>query len=123
MKIEIELPGVVTPSGNQIKRWLYKGQTWRLSKLKELYRPILSICSVHYKAEEGERRRVEFHSHRKRKIDDDNLIDGFKYLRDMLRVVGLIWEDSPKYLEAEYFQYTDRKNVKTRLIIESMEEE
>jgi len=81
---------------------------------------MLLLCNAHeeqYKVIPGERRRVEFHSYRPRKIDDDNLNGGFKQVRDVLEDMGLIWRDSPKFLDAEYYQYTDRKNQRTEIII------
>jgi len=46
-----------------------------------------------------------------------NLVAGFKYLEDQLQRMGLIWRDSPSYLEANYYQQTDGKDPRTEIII------
>jgi len=118
--LKIELPNLVTPTGNQILRWQRSGYYSNIQRLKKTCWNMLLLCGAHeeqYKTIPGERRRVEFHSYRPRKIDDDNLVSGAKYMRDTLEDMGLIWRDSPKFLEASYHQYTDRKNPRTEIII------
>lgn len=50
------------------------------------------------------KKRIKFYSQRTRLLDSDNLAGGFKGMRDAIKRVGLIVDDSPKWLEAEYFQ-------------------
>ena len=81
---------------------------------------MLLLCNAHdekYKAKPKERRIVHYHSYRPRKTDVVNLVAGFKYLEDQLQRMGLIWRDSPTYLEAKYYQYTDGKNPRTEVVI------
>ena len=81
---------------------------------------MLLLCNAHdekYKAKPKERRRVAFYSYRPRRIDSDNLSGGMKYLRDQLQNMKLIWNDSEKYLEAKYYQYTDGKDPRTEIVI------
>lgn len=48
--------------------------------------------------------RVKVSSYRKRLLDTDNLIGGFKGGRDALKRLGLIVDDSPKWCDFEYEQ-------------------
>lgn len=117
--IKIMMPGIVTPSQNEIARWL-QYEYYRIIQIKKDYWNMLLLCNAHedkYKARPGEKRAVAFLSFRPRKIDDDNLVAGMKYLRDVLGEMGLIWRDSPKYLASKYYQYTDKENPRTEIII------
>ena len=58
------------------------------------------------------KRHVRFIVYRKRMIDDDNMIQGVKALRDALVEVGLLINDSPKWAT---FQY-DQRPAKTSKI-------
>ena len=88
--------------------------------MKKDYWNMLLLCNAHddkYKAKPKEKRRVAIYSCRPRRIDPDNLIAGNKYLIDTLEDMGLIWRDSPTYLEAKYYQYTERENRRTEIVI------
>ena len=118
--LKIVMPGIVTPSQNQIVQWQRMRYYSNIQQAKKSYWNMLLLCNAHedkYKARPGERRKVAFYSVRPRKIDKTNLIAGMKYLEDTLEDMGLIWRDSPKFLESTYFQYTDRKNQRTEIII------
>jgi len=117
--LKIVLPGIITPSQNQIARFL-QYEYYRIIQIKKDYWNMLLLCNAHdekYKAQPKEKRIVHFYSYRPRKIDSDNLSGGMKYLRDQLQNMKLIWNDSERYLEAKYYQYTDSKNPRTELII------
>jgi len=122
--LKIVLPGIVTPSQNQIARWL-QYEYYKIIEMKKDYWNMLLLAAAHeeqYKAKPEEKRIVHFYSYRPRKIDSDNLSGGMKYLRDQLERMGLVWRDSPKYLESKYFQYTDAKNPRTEIVIYLVEE-
>jgi len=117
--LKIVLPGIITPSQNQVARFL-KYEYYRIIQMKKTYWNMLLLAAAHedkYKAKPEEKRIVHFYSYRPRKIDSDNLSGGMKYLRDQLEQMGLIWRDSEKYLESKYFQYTDTKKPRTEIII------
>jgi len=50
------------------------------------------------------KKKIIFYSQRVRFLDDDNLTGGFKGMRDAIKRVGLIVDDSPKWLETKYLQ-------------------
>ena len=118
--LKIVFPGIVTPSRNQLDRWQRMGYYSNIQRSKKTYWNILLLCNAHddkYKAKPKEKRGVDFYSYRPRKLDDDNLSGGMKYFRDTLEDMGLIWRDSPSYLEANYYQQTDGKDPRTEIII------
>lgn len=49
-------------------------------------------------------------SHRKRRIDKENLIGGAKGLIDSLKVLELIKDDSPKWVEIHFEQILQKPN-------------
>ena len=123
MRIKILMPGIITPSGNEFKRWLRVGLYWKFGQIKKDYHNILLLCDAHnekYRVKNKDKRRVAFYSFRERLLDDDNLSEGFKYLRDKLIEFKLIYEDSPKYLDARYKQRQD-KPLRTEITIEDLE--
>ncbi len=123
MRIKILMPGIITPSGHEFKRWLRVGLYWKFAEIKKNYHNMLLLCDAHnekYKVKNKDKRRVTFYSFRKRLLDDDNLSEGFKYLRDKLIEFKLIYEDSPKYLDTKYKQKIDTP-LRTEIIIEDLE--
>jgi len=93
---------------------------YKIIQIKKDYWNMLLLCNAHedkYKVIPGEKRAITFRSYRTRRIDSDNLVAGAKYFMDTLEDMGLIWRDSPKFLDATYFQYTDGTNPRTELII------
>ncbi len=90
-------------------------------KLKRNYGWELIAVNAHddeYKVEWGEKRKVHFISYRVRLLDDDNLIGGFKAMRDCLEDMKLIFMDSPEYLISKYEQFLDPANPRTEIRIE-----
>lgn len=65
----------------------------------------------------SKRRRVEILSWRARFLDKDNLYGGAKILIDALRDVGLIFRDSPKWVDVNVYQKIDGKNRRTEIRI------
>jgi hypothetical protein len=123
--LKIELPGIATPSQNEIARWL-QYEYYRILQMKGDCWNMLLLCNADdekYMAKPGEKRIVHFYSYRSRKIDPGNLVGGMKYLVDSLQNMGLIWRDSEKYLEAKYYQYKDKENPRTEIIIYLIEED
>ena len=123
--LKIVLPGIVTPSQNQISRWL-QYEYYRIIQLKKTYWNMLLLCNAHedkYKVKPEEKRIVHYYSFRPRKLDKTNLVASFKYLEDQLQHMGLIWRDSDGYLESKFYQYTDKKNPRTEIIIYLIEGE
>ena len=87
---------------------------------------MLLLCNAHedkYKVKPEEKRIVHYYSFRPRKLDRVNLVASFKYLEDQLQRMGLIWRDSPKYLESKFYQYKEIKNPRTEIIIFLVEED
>jgi len=91
--LKIVLPGIVTPSLNQVSRFL-QYEYYKIIEMKKDYWNMLLLAAAYedkYKAKPDEKRIVHFYSYRPRKIDSDNLSGGMKYLRDQLEKMGLVW--------------------------------
>ena len=67
------------------------------------------------------KKKVIITSYRKRLLDKDNLYAGAKCLGDALKKAGLIWDDSPKWINLEVKQAVDGKNPRTEVVIENVE--
>ena len=52
---------------------------------------------------------IKILSYRKRLLDYDNLVSGCKSLLDAMIDEGLIYDDSPDYIEAQYKQYKSKE--------------
>jgi Holliday junction resolvase RusA-like endonuclease len=63
------------------------------------------------------RRRVEIVSFRARYLDKDNLYGGAKVLVDAIRDIGMIVNDSPKWIDLKVRQRLDRANQRTEIKI------
>jgi Holliday junction resolvase RusA-like endonuclease len=68
----------------------------------------------------NQKRWVRIFSFRKRKLDQDNLVGGCKGLMDALKRLGLIVDDSPKWVEVRYEQLVPA--VSRLTVIEIFEE-
>jgi len=66
------------------------------------------------------RRRVIVHVYRPRRLDPDNA--GPKILLDAMRDIGLIRNDSPRWLLLEVVQFIERTNCRTEIYIEDTKE-
>jgi Holliday junction resolvase RusA-like endonuclease len=112
--VKIILP-FVTPSVNKLLRMHYFARKREQDKYKK-WLAAAGAVDRRFNAEK-EKRHVEIHSFRKRRIDLDNLIGGMKLLIDALCDVGLLWDDSPRYLDLTVIQETDGKNPRTEVSI------
>jgi hypothetical protein len=68
------------------------------------------------------RRRVIVHVYRPRRLDSDNAYGGCKVLLDAMRDIGLIRNDSPKWLEFVVNQCIEKCDCRTEIFIEDMKE-
>lgn len=68
------------------------------------------------------KRKLQFISHRSRRLDYDNYVAGCKRLLDACRDVCLIRNDTRKWVEVEYYQVTGReaKSYRTEIIVEGV---
>jgi len=121
--IKITIPGL-SPSRNETDKWTAKRQFWQKRKLKEIYGWLIfkDLSSQRIDLENIQvtapvKRKVIFTSYRSRRLDSDNLSGGLKYLRDTLKDVRLIYDDSPLWLKAEYRQEIDSKNHRVEVEI------
>jgi Holliday junction resolvase RusA-like endonuclease len=118
--VKIILP-FVTPSVNKLLRMHYFARKREQDKYKKWLAAAfgeytLGAVDRRFNAEK-EKRHLEIRSFRKRRIDPDNLIGGMKLLIDALCDVGLLWDDSPRYLDLTVIQETDGKNPRTEVSI------
>lgn len=65
---------------------------------------LFAACSGNYPQANGRRMRVTITSYRPRKLDSDNMNGGCKKLLDAMKTLGMIVDDSPKWIEAEFRQ-------------------
>ena len=121
--IKITIPGL-SPSRNETDKWTAKRQFWRKKELKETYKWQIfadlnsrGIDLENIQVTAPVKRKVIFTSFRSRRLDSDNLSGGLKYLRDTLKDVRLIYDDSPRWLKAEYRQEIDSKNHRVEVEI------
>jgi len=121
--IKITIPGL-SPSRNETDKWTAKRQFWRKKELKETYKWQIfadlnsrGIDLENIQVTAPVKRKVIFTSFRSRRLDSDNLSGGLKYLRDTLKDVRLIYDDSPRWLKAEYRQQIDSKNHRVEVEI------
>ena len=117
MKVRIPLP-IQLPTPNQILRMSIRQQT----QLKKDYQLLLNVVwEPKYRQPEGERRRVEIISYRKKLLtDDDNLRFMGKFLTDALVKSGFITDDSRTYIDHVVTQKTDRENPRTEILIRTI---
>ena len=114
MKIVIELPII---SGNKLLRMFWA----KRAKIQRDY--LLAILDETIGVKKGEQKKVKavITSYRKRLLDTDNLYSGIKPLGDALKKAGLIWDDSPKWINLKARQIVDSKNPRTEIVIENVE--
>jgi len=104
----LELP-MEAKSKNDLKdnsRFGHGGRKYRAfrDKCERLMLPLVRSIPT---CGDTEKRRVFFtrlYCGRSRDYDDDNLIAGFKPVRDCLKTLNMIHDDSPRWLEAHYDQ-------------------
>jgi Holliday junction resolvase RusA-like endonuclease len=103
------------PSANQYQRshWAVK------RKLRNMFGQNVRMETrlVNPMAEVKGKRRVKISIYRPRRLDFDNAVGGCKPLVDSLRDIGLIKNDSPRWLDLEVEQFIDRKNPRVEIEI------
>ena len=112
----------IPPSANQLMRmhWAVKKRLrttlqWELVRaLHEIGHPLPPIA-VNVKAP---KRRLLIIAYRPRRFDLDNAYGGCKVLIDAMRDVGLIRNDSPKWLELRVEQVVEPKRCRTEIEVE-----
>lgn len=77
---------------------------------------LLDDGSVAYRR--PEKMRVVVRVFRDRLLDPDNAAAGLKVHLDAMRDIGLLWNDSPKWLSLEVEQFIDKENPRTEIEIE-----
>jgi len=115
MKIVIDLPII---SGNKLLRMHWAK---RAKIQKDYYSAIYVVIPIYLHPPKQRKRKVIITSYRKRLLDKDNLYAGAKLLVDALKKAGLIWDDSPKWINLEVKQAVDGKNPRTEVVIENVE--
>jgi len=105
------------PSTNQLERmhWAVKKRL-RRSVAQEL------TAAIHDQDEPfvpaTTRRRVTIRVYRPRRFDPDNAIGGLKVLLDAMRDVGLLKNDSPKWLDLGLDQRIEKTDCRTEILVE-----
>ncbi len=109
-----------SPSGNQTKRWVFAGQTWRLSSARSevstlarsewrrLGRPGVE-CAQWF---------VSYLRCGRQLLDADNLVAGLKHIQDGLIAAGVVADDNPRCFEASHEQVVSRNPKDWRTVIE-----
>ena len=117
---KITIP-IVTLSLNELLRM----HPYARTRLKKFYRGYIE-GAVHdmkmeiNKLEKPKKRKVEIRSFRVRVLDLDNLIGGAKLLTDSLKELGLIWDDSPDYIDLSVTQFRDKYDCRTEIFIDEI---
>ena len=116
--LKIILP-LLTPSQNVYDRMHFIEQ-WRLGISYQWELKAVGADDDKFRVKWEEKRKVTFVSYRSRLMDKGNLIGGMKQLLDALEKLGLIFFDSPAFLEDGYFQFIG-KPQRTEIIIEKIQ--
>ena len=101
LPMNIFLPNFKIKSANE----LIGKNRWIIEKYKKYSIRHIELAGIQRVKPVKERRLVVFkrlYDARGRSLDDDNLRDGFKYLRDHLKRLGWIYEDSRAWIDTEY---------------------
>ena len=110
MKIVIDLPII---SGNKLLRMHW---TKRAKIRDDYYMAIIEQIEYPMMAKEI-KAKVIILSRRSRLLDKDNLYAGAKPLVDALKKSGLIWDDSPRWINLKVRQVIDAGNPRTEIEI------
>ena len=117
---KITIP-VITPSLNELLKMHYHDKT----KLKGSHKAHVrgSIHDMGMKItrmRKPRKRSMEIRCFRAKLLDVDNLIGGTKLLTDAIKEVGLIWDDSPEYIDSRVTQLKDKYDPRTEIFIEEI---
>jgi len=66
------------------------------------------------------KRRVTITTYRPRRFDPDNAVGGCKVLLDAMRDIGLLRNDSPKWLELVVYQVIEKCDCHTEILVEDI---
>ena len=66
-------------------------------------------CIVPKQKEKIKKKVIITHYYRQKPFDKDNLMGGCKYVLDALTNYGLIYDDTPEWIDCEYVQVKDKK--------------
>ena len=107
-----------TPSQNKIKHWWsLRNKTKQYTNELKNYGLILKTCKLEIK----KKRRLKITRFSTRLLDYGNLVGGCKPLLDAMKLSGLIADDSPKWIEDEYFQEKCQRGFeRTEIIIQEV---
>ena len=121
--IKITIPGL-SPSRNQCDTWTARNWFNQKNELKKTYRWQIfadlnsrGIGLENIQVTAPVKRKVIYTGYRSKRLDGDNFSGGLKYLQDVLTDMRLIHDDSPKWLEVEYYQKIDSKNHRVEVEI------
>lgn len=116
---KITIP-IITPSLNELLRMHYRNKT----KLKKSLISHIEGAIFDMRDDKGNRleiakmtkpqkRSIRIYSFRKNSLDPDNLIGGSQPLINAIKELGLIWDDSEKYidLKIKQIEYPEQKTV------------
>jgi hypothetical protein len=125
--IVIDLP-FATPSLNELMDWKHNPKTraWKYRRHKEDVAALLGMRLAPLRNRKGykpetRKMRVVFTRFSAGELDDDNLRGGFKPLRDALVELGVLVDDTSRWLQAEYQQVkTKPGDRRTRIEIEAV---
>ena len=114
---KITIP-VIVPSVNETNK-LHWGARDRLKKSfrKHIEGAILDQDMKINKLKRPKKRRLMIYSFRKKTMDPDNIWASHKEMIDAIKELGLIWDDSEKYIDLRVFQLKHPEQ-KTEIFIE-----
>lgn len=100
---------------NEILRWHWA----KRRKVQDTYRMAIhaAMDGVRVPRFKPTKCKVEVASYRKRLLDFDNLVGGTKLIVDALRKLGIVYRDSPKWLDLGVRQEIDGKHPRTEIFI------
>ena len=110
---------VIAPSRNDLDK-MHWGARHRLMKSFKAHieGAIFDMGMMVTKMEKPRKRRVMIYSYRKHLIKDkENLDGGHKQMIDVLKTLGLIWDDSEKYMDSTILQWRHPEAPKTEIYI------
>lgn len=123
MILNIVLPGYYPQSANQMLRKHWAVRKREQSRLKwtvidALASTGMPLPPIFYRSAVPMRMTVRVF--RKRRLDYDNAIAGLKPLVDVIKELGIIHDDSPKWLDLGLDERIDLSNPRTEIDIEPM---
>lgn len=113
---------ILTPSLNELLR-THRNERRKLKNMLKA-RILAAIYDMQMevrKMRKPSKRIVAITSYRKRRMDPDNFTGGLKQLIDSIKELGLIWDDSPKWLDLRTEQRLDFHEQRTEIYIEVVE--